>query len=300
MVSALSLADTTHSVATADTVRMVFTGDILLDRGVRRVVERRGGMDAVFSHSIDSLLAAAQVVVGNLECPATHVHAPAMKRFVFRGEPGWLPALRRHGFTHLNLANNHSVDQGRGGLLSTLAEVRRAGMTPVGAGATMSEAAAPVLLCSSPRPVWLMASNRLALENFALLPHRASVSQEPLDSLCRRIRRLKKSDSTAIVVVSLHWGQEHALRPVTMQRMEAHALVDAGADLLVCHHPHTLQTIEHYRDSHIYYSIGNFIFDQSAPLNRRACVVAVTVTKDGLTVETVPIDIRQCVPHIAR
>jgi poly-gamma-glutamate synthesis protein (capsule biosynthesis protein) len=79
--------------------------------------------------------------------------------------------------------------------------------------------------------------------------------------------------------------------------LEAHRLIDAGADVLVCHHTHTLQTIEDYRGHKIYYSIGNFIFDQQKPLNSRACMVGLTVTKDSLGVATIPVEIRQCVPH---
>ena len=91
------------------------TGDILLDRGVRHVIERQG-VDRLFSTAIDSVLQEADVVVGNLECPATKIKAPVMKQYIFRAEPEWLEALHRHGITHLNLANNHAIDQGREGL----------------------------------------------------------------------------------------------------------------------------------------------------------------------------------------
>jgi poly-gamma-glutamate synthesis protein (capsule biosynthesis protein) len=70
--------------------------------------------------------------------------------------------------------------------------------------------------------------------------------------------------------------------------VQARQLVDAGADALVCHHTHTLQTIETYRGRSIYYSIGNFIFDQTAPLNKRACLVKITVEHDKINVETIP------------
>ncbi len=278
---------------------ILFTGDILLDRGVRKVIERRGA-HALFSHGIDSLFATAQVVVGNLECPATTIKAPAQKRFVFRAEPEWLGVLRQHGVTHLNLCNNHSIDQGREGLMSTRANVAKAGMVPLGAGRNMQEAASPVLLCRQPRKVWLVSSLRLALENHAYLPSRPSVSQESMEKLLSRVHYLKKKDPSCVVVVSLHWGAEHTLKPVPSQRLEAHRLINAGADVLVGHHTHTLQTIEEYRGKKIYYSIGNFIFDQQQPLNSSACVVKLSVGKKKISVETVPISIRNCVPFIER
>ena len=281
----------------ADTLSVVLTGDILLDRGVRRTIEQRG-VEHLFSAGVDSVLKAAQVAVGNLECPATKIKAPVQKLFIFRGEPEWLAVLHDHGFTHLNLANNHSIDQGREGLMDTRRNIVAAGMVPVGAGSTMDEASQPVLLGEQPRRVWLVASLRLALENYAYLTDRPCVSQEPMDSLLGRVSRLRRDDPEAVIVVSLHWGGEHTLKPVPRQRLEAHRLIDAGADVLVCHHTHTLQTVEDYRGKKIYYSIGNFIFDQQKPLNSRACMVGLTVTKDSLGVKTIPVEIRQCVPVV--
>ena len=278
-------------------VTIILTGDILLDRGVRRVIERHGA-DYLFSQGVDSVFRAAQVVVGNLECPATRIKAPVFKQFIFRAEPEWLDVLQRHGITHLNLANNHAIDQGRDGLMDTRRNIIKAGMVPIGADSCMSAAAQPVLLATEPRKVWLVPSLRLALENFAYLPDKPCVSQEPMDTLLARVHRLKQADSTAIVIVSLHWGGEHTMQPVPRQRMEAHQLMMAGADVLVCHHTHTLQTIEDFRGKRIYYSIGNFIFDQSKSMNSRACMVKLVIDRDSFTVETIPVDIRGCVPYI--
>ena len=286
------------SARCADTLNVIFTGDILLDRGVRRVINQHG-VDHLFSDGIDSVFRSAQVVVGNLECPATKIDAPVFKQYIFRGEPEWLEALKRHGITHLNLANNHSIDQGREGLIDTYQNILAAGMTPLGAGENMQQAAAPVLLASAPRKVWLVPSLRLALENYAYLPDKPCVSQEPMDSLLQRVFRLRQADSTAVIIVSLHWGGEHTLEPVPRQRHDAHMLIRAGADVLICHHTHTLQTVEDYHGHMIYYSIGNFIFDPTKPMNARACIVRLTITdeKDGLQTETIPIDIRHCVPQ---
>jgi len=303
---------------------ITFTGDILLDRGVRQHIEQYG-VDALFTPEIDSLFAASDVVVGNLECPATNLRTPASKLYVFRAEPEWLAVLRRHGITHLNLANNHTVDQHRGGLRSTYDNCLRAGIVPVGAGETMNQAADPVLLSgiSNQKPsslgeegrggpqrnIWLFASQRLKLENFVPLPDAFSVSQEDMDTLCQRISRLRTADPTAYIIVSLHWGHEHRLQPVPQQRLQAHQIIDAGADCIVAHHTHTLQTIETYKGKTIYYSIGNFIFDLTKPINTRACVVQITIPPhtapaDGNTppveVKTIPIEIIQCTPHIRK
>ena len=281
----------------AEEIRLIFTGDILMDRGVRTEIARHGA-DHLFTEAVDSVFRSADVVVGNLECPATDIKAPVHKKFIFRAEPQWLRTLKQHGFTHLNLANNHSIDQGRRGLMDTRRNIIKAGMVPVGADSTMAAASQPVLLAQTPRKVWLVASLRLALENYAYLPAKPCVSQEPMDSLLMQVSRIKKDDPSAVVIVSFHWGGEHTLEPVPSQRLEARGLIDAGADALICHHTHTLQSVEHYRGKPIYYSIGNFIFDQQKPLNSKAAMVQLTITATDVQEKMIPVEIRRCVPYI--
>ncbi len=293
-VSLLCLWGVHTGALAGDTLRIVLTGDVLLDRGVRQRIEQSGGMDCLFSKGIDSLFGRADIVVGNLECPATKIQAPVFKRFVFRAEPEWLQGLRRHGFTHLNLANNHSIDQGRAGLLDTRENIIRYDMVPIGAGATQREAAAPVLLADGGRRVWMLASLRLPLENTPYLPKLPCVSQEPFDTLVSRVAMVRQQDPKAYIIVSLHWGWEHHERVLPRQYEQAHRLIDAGADILVCHHPHVLQPAENYRGHMIYYSIGNFIFDQRRPQNTLACVVQIEITDQGAAVKSLPVRIENC------
>lgn len=297
LASITSGTSQTSATSRTSATSLLFTGDILLDRGVRKVIEHHG-IDYLFTRQMDSLFRASQVVVGNLECPATSIKAPVQKRFIFRGEPEWLYVLKKHGFTHLNLANNHSIDQGRKGLIDTKENILKAKLKPVGMGKNLQEAAQPTLLTSHPRKVWLIASLGMALENFAYLPNRPCVNTERTQEIITRIRDIKQKDPQAVVIVSIHWGGEHTLKPVPSQRLDAHRLINAGADALICHHTHTLQTIERYKGRDIYYSIGNFIFDQQKPLNSKACVVKVEVTKDNVKTQALPIHIQGCVPHL--
>ena len=297
--------------AAQDTLTITLTGDILLDRGVRRYIQK-AGIDSLFTPEIDSIFAHSDIVVGNLECPATNLRTPAMKQFVFRANPEWLNDLHRHGITHLNLANNHSVDQRRGGLRSTYDNCLRAGIVPLGAGRTMAEASEPVLLTTHHSPltthssllsplsskIYLFATQQLPLENFPYLPDSFSVSQESIDTLCQRVSRLRKADPTAYIIVCPHWGIEHVTTPTPWQRRHARALIDAGADIIVGHHSHTLQTIEEYNGKPIFYSIGNFIFDQTNPINTAAAIVQIKIVSTSVEVKTIPIEIRHCVPHL--
>ena len=278
---------------------VTLTGDILLDRGVRQVVEQKG-MDQLFSADIDSVFQHSDAVVGNLECPATKIHAPVFKQYVFRAEPEWLTGLKKHGMTHLNLANNHSIDQGRDGLIDTKRNISLAGMNAIGAGQNQEEAARPILLAEKPRKVWMIASLQLALENFARLPDQPCVSQQSIDALCLRITQLKQEDPDCYIIVSLHWGWENHVEVVPRQRYAAHQLIDAGADCLVCHHTHTRQPMEAYRGKPIFYGLGNFIFDPRRDLNRHGAMVRLTITEQGATAEEIPIVIRQCCPVLEK
>lgn len=280
-----------------DTLTVAFTGDVLLDRGVGRVI-RYDGADRLFSRSVDSLFAASDLVVGNLECPVTDVSSPVNKRYVFRGSPSVLPVLRRHGFTHLNLANNHTIDQGRRGLVATDSLVRQCGMVPLGYGRTAALAARPVLLASSPRKVYLLSSLRVMSENYVYMPEMPSVCESSVQVLCDSVRLLRHREPRACIVVMLHWGVEHTLHPMPEQRIAAHRLIDAGADAVVGHHSHTAQDVEYYRGRPVYYSLGNFIFDQSQPVNARGLVAVLRITAHGLSAASVPIEIRRCVPKV--
>ena len=282
-----------------DSLRIIITGDLLLDRGVRQKIDM-AGVDALFSPSIDSLFHASDYVIANLECPVTKIRERVFKRFIFRGEPEWLPTLRRHGITHLNLANNHSIDQGRSGLLDTQEQIIKAGMIPIGAGKNMGEAAKPILISTTPRHVWAISSLRLPLENFPYLPQQPCVSQESIDSLISCVARLRATDNNCYILLILHWGWEHHFKATPQQRENAHKLIDAGADAIVGHHSHTLQTIETYRGKPIYYGIGNFIFDQRKPMNSRACIVEFSITTDNCKVKALPIEIKNCVPYLSK
>lgn len=285
------------AVAGADSLVMLFTGDVMLGRDVGRLI-RHGGADRLFSQSVDSLFATAHVVVANIECPVTQKESPLNKRFVFRADTTVLPVLRKHGITHLNMANNHTIDHGRVGLEDTYNNILNAGMVPIGYGGNDSEACRPVMVGGGPRPVFVLASLRVMSENYVYMPDRPSVAEASVGRLCDSVRAIRRRVPSACIVVCLHWGVEHTLHPTLMQRHEGRMLVDAGADAVIGHHSHTAQDVEIYRHRPIFYSLGNFIFDLDRPLNRRGLVAKLTVTADSLLVDSLPVEIRKCVPEV--
>lgn len=280
-----------------DTLKVSFVGDILLDRGVRKFIETRGA-DSLFAPEIDSLFAVSNIVIGNLECPATSIISPVNKRFIFRAEPEWLQVLYEHGITHLNMANNHTMDQGRRGLADTERQIREHGMIPLGYGTSIVESIEPKLIAETPRKVYLITSLRVPSENWAYLDSVPCVSESEISVIESQVDSLKRLDSKCFVIVMLHWGTEHVETPSYYQAHNARCLVDAGADCIVGHHPHTLQTSEMYKGVPIFYSIGNFIFDLTKPINTRAAVVTASITVDTAWFSLIPISIDNCVPRL--
>ncbi|NPD90929.1 CapA family protein [Xylanibacter muris] len=281
-----------------DTVSVLFTGDIMLDRGVGRVI-RYKSPDSLFTPSVDSLFRTADVVVGNLECPATDIFSPLHKRFVFRASPSLLPVLKRHGITHLNLANNHSIDHGREGLKDTRCRIAAAGIMPVGYGDNAREAAAPLFVEGGPRDIYILSSLRVMSENYVYMPDRPCVCEAGIRELCDTVRAVRQRSPDACVIVSLHWGIEHTLSPMVEQRIEARRLIDSGADAVVGHHSHTVQDVEVYRGKPVFYSLGNFIFDLDRPINRRGLVARLIITRTGIGFQAIPVTIGNCRPHVA-
>ena len=100
----------------------------------------------------------------------------------------------------------------------------------------------------------------------------------------KMIEAVKKAKQKSdFVIVSMHSGNEYVNKPNSSQVNFAHSAIDAGADLVIGHHPHVVQILEKYKDKYIFYSLGNFIFDQQASETRKGLMIKVYFTKDEIT-----------------
>ncbi|MEN9443748.1 MAG: hypothetical protein RIS47_638 [Bacteroidota bacterium] len=296
----LNLATGCNGSSTAEenqVTTLTFVGDLLLDRGVRERIEHLG-IDSLWGSEIDSVFRSSKFVCANLECPATKIQAPINKRFIFRAEPEYLVFLKTHGITHLNLANNHSMDQGRDGLTDTYINIQTTCMIPVGYGNNAQEACHEQLLTIEPRHIYLISSVLVGSENWPYLEDRPCVCEAGLAQISEQVRLLRKEQPNAFIILQLHWGLEHTLKPNPQQIQQAHEAIDAGADCIIGHHTHTVQTTEIYHGKPIFYSIGNFVFDQTKPINTHGLMVKLHISKQSLTFDTIPIQIEQSRPRI--
>jgi poly-gamma-glutamate synthesis protein (capsule biosynthesis protein) len=241
-------------------VTLLAVGDIMLSRTVAARI-RANGADHPYRRMADAI-SGADIAFGNLEAPIASGPEVGPDELTFRAEPGSERQLRQAGFDVLSLANNHALDGGPAGLRETLERLAAAGIVPAGAGRDTTEAHRPAIIEAGGLKFAFLAYVDPALAPEGYRAAAASAGTAVMDA-----ERLGRDVAAAaaladIVVVSMHAGQEYAAEPDQRQTAFARAAVDAGADLVIGHHPHVVQTVERYHDKLIFYSLGNFIFDQ--------------------------------------
>lgn len=260
-------------------VTMAVVGDMMFDRGVRVLIER-DGVERLFSGS-GGILKSADIAAGNLECPLTDRVAPIYKKYVFRCDPAMAGELAAVGFDALALANNHTLDQGRGGLMDTIANLRAAGVAGAGAGANAAAAARPVFIEKNGVKIAFLSFSTLAAEGISNAPRLPGVAMA--DEAAVRAAVADAKERADAVVVFFHWGREFSAKPDRAQVDMARAAVDSGAALVAGSHPHVMQTIERRNGALIVYSLGNFIFDQDKRGADTSAILLVSLSSKGVT-----------------
>jgi len=279
-----------------DSLKICFTGDLLLDRGVRQRIEH-SGIDTIFSN-VSSLFQSSDAVIANLECAVTYRQTPINKRFIFRGDPKWLGSLKNAGITHLTMANNHIYDQGRDGITNTYKQLINHKLIPIGFGYKHAEACLPVIIKKGKIQVAIFNSVFMPLENFPFLPDKPCICQADPDELANAVADYKLSHPNTFVVVVLHWGFEYKAVPEPSQRAEAAKLVESGADAIIGHHPHVIQSIEFIKKKPVIYSLGNFVFDSQRPEASQGLIIQLMFSKSNISIKGFRIIIRDCIPVI--
>ncbi|WP_185816910.1 CapA family protein [Hymenobacter metallilatus] len=288
----LALGLLTACQAPPKPLRISVVGDVLLDRGVPPALARDS---AALRRTTRRLWAGSRYVLGNLECPLTTARQPAAKAFVFRAAPRYAPWLRQLGFTHLSLANNHTLDQHLPGLRETAATLAAAKLGALGYTANAQAGCQPTLLGpDSSVAVFAYSDLHQRLAGESCLCGRDFVA------LCERVAAYKTLFPGRAVLVYLHWGTEYAEQPGPAQRTQARTLIDCGAAAVVGAHPHVVQTMEFYRGSPILYSLGNFLFDQQGRATDLAVQADFEVAQGHVaTTHLRPVQLRRALPYPA-
>jgi len=288
--------------ASADEFTMMAVGDILphpswqsIELPISKLLD--GAMTTLFG---------ADLVVGNLETPLTDKAEPTANKnkdsirvgreFVFKAEsPGVAQGLKDAGFAVLTLANNHMLDYREAGLRDTLARLKAAGIATAGAGLDFEGAVRPCTVKVKGMEVVFLSASDVVPKDYEATPTRPGIaSMKDDNAFMERVKATRKANPKALLVLCLHWGVEASFSPTGRQKELAHAFIDAGADLIIGHHPHRMQGVELYKGKPIFYSLGNFQFDCKSPGDET--FIAKVTYKGG---SPVPVDVAVMPVHIA-
>jgi poly-gamma-glutamate synthesis protein (capsule biosynthesis protein) len=291
---------------------IVAVGDISLARHIGEAIEKTSNPNLPFE-KVHALLTSADITFGNLECPLSDSKIPIREGMTFRCLTQDVSGLSFVGFNVLATANNHAFDQGAKGLEFTIDYLKSQNILPVGTGKNLEEAWRPVLF-SLPAPSGAegIGGDREGVKFAFLAASYASANDngktrndyvariEDLPILQSAIKNLKSEDY--IVIVMMHAGTEYTRHPNQEQINFAHAAIDAGADIVIGHHPHWVQPVEVYQGKPIFYSLGNFVFDQSWSEETKEGLAVRFQIKDSRlkSAELIPIIIENnCCPRAA-
>ncbi len=223
---------------------MVLTGDVMLARKVEYLMNRYGA-----SYPVTRLnpFRSDTYVVGNFESAMSETHAPTpFYTFSFRTKVENVNALKTIGFTHLGLSNNHALDAGESGYSYATTSLTSSGFVTFGHPQTLSTSS-----------VAFFEFENMRIAVVALSPLSGIPSEAELESAFT----FASTDSD-FQIAYIHWGTEYSLIHSRSQELLAQKLVDHGADLIVGHHPHVVQDVALVDGVPVFYSLGNFIFDQ--------------------------------------
>jgi len=271
-------------------LEITFVGDVIFGRYVkdgRRSIA--AGDYNLFGEVAD--LVRADVAVANLETPVAREvppESPYGTRLRFAATLEEARHLVRGGFTAVTLANNHSYDLRLSGLVETPEALAEIGIVALGA----ARVEPPVFHVDTiEHDGWRIGfigvtteRNGPQREGQPVLPYVDSARDMP-EALVPVIQQARETHD--VIVVLAHWGTEYDEEPERRQRIAAHALIDAGADLVVGHHPHVLQGFERYHGGLIAYSLGNFRFDDGRDVPRLSAVLRARFASDGRCLEQI-------------
>ncbi|MFD9625197.1 CapA family protein [Peribacillus muralis] len=284
---------------------MTMVGDVMMGRYVEEVTEKHG-YGYLFRY-MKPYFVNSDYVSGNYEHPALKDEAASYKKadtaIRLNSNENGVKAVKDAGFSVMNLANNHMMDFEEQGLVDTIDEFKHADMNYVGVGKNSDDAKASIDY-SDVNGVRVATLGFTDVYGTDAVPtdKKAGLLNSNPDLLFEMIGKAKdaKQGNADLVVVNMHWGQEYSSSATSRQKDLAKAVIDAGADIIIGHHPHVLQSFDVYKGGIIFYSLGNFIFDQGWTRTKDSAMVQYHLAEDGkASIDVVPLQIEAATPRPA-
>ncbi len=265
------------SIQKEESVSVLFLGDMMFDRGVR-VKAGSIGYENIFG-SATTTIQSHDLTIANLEGPITSFKSKlvlpsgkAISGFQFTFDQKVAPALKNVGIDIVSLANNHTDNFGQEGLDQTRSILSENDVMYFGSPKN-NPAYTATSTCINDICIGVIGWHEFGYANDQFIVNKIKEIRPTVDYL----------------VMYPHWGTEYALTPNKKQISLAHEWIDSGVDVVMGHHPHVIQSVEVYKDKYIFYSLGNFIFDQYFSFNTTHGIgVSAEVYKDRVEYEILP------------
>lgn len=266
-------------------LNLLFFGDLMLDRHIGEKLAGRH-LDYLLGNlasSTPNFFGGYDLISANLEGAVTveGAHYSPTMIYDFAFKPERVGELKKYGFNFFNLANNHIFDQGERGLAETRKELDNLGLDYSGASdATINEKSVKIIERSG---------KKIALVGLSMV-----YRDFDLAAAAKLISETRKISDW--VIVNIHWGTEYQHQFNKHQQNIGHTLIDAGADFIIGHHPHVVQGLEIYKGKPIFYSLGNFVFDQYFSSDtQQGLAVDLKLTDDKISVTLFPLQAKSAV-----
>ncbi len=259
------------------TFRILFGGDMMFDRWIREMTAKKG--NGFVFEGVRTEILAHDITVANLEGPITNAVSTSIgseigssENYHFTFDPRWAATLATEKIGPVNLGNNHIFNQGTPGISETKRHLSQAGVAFFGDPTSEDRIS-----------IRTISGTKIAFVNYNAFAYKGKE---------KAFADITKARAGAdIVILYAHWGLEYL--PVQDDtRKLARSFIEAGCDAIIGSHPHIVQETETYRDKTIYYSLGNFIFDQYGDENtKNGLLVSMTVdtTTKNLSFRDIPI-----------
>lgn len=259
-----------ENLLNSSTISIQFFGDIMLDRNVAKNMGSQG-LDYLFEHFYGEkkgLYSHADLRIANLEGPFAKIRVPTTKSIAFRFDPNLANQLKKYGFSGFSLANNHTLDMGKTNVDYTrnVLQEYQFGFF----GHQTKEDKNLTWVAEIPGK-----QDKVAFIGFNNTDH-------PLD-MANVAEAIKDAQAKArYVIVFMHWGVEYKRISREQERVLARSFIDKGATAVIGAHPHVVQEMELYKGKPIFYSLGNFIFDQYFSEETQEGISTGLILQDGL------------------
>ncbi len=255
------------------------TGDVNLDPSYIPAFQSQGY--AYAWQGLGGLFERDDLTVINLECSPSPLGRALDKAFTFRCDHEALPPTRRAGIEVANLANNHGQDYGVEAMLDGRRRVEGAGIAAVGVGVDAAQAHQPAYFdIEGWRVAVLGFGGVIPSQSWIATADRPGMADgDATEAMAAAVAEAAKQAD--LVIVTIHWGRELETRPNADETARAHALVDAGADVIFGHHQHRLNPLGWYRGKPIFWGLGNFVWPQLSEASATTGVARVVVTPSG-------------------